>query len=343
MDYGQLAQLSSPGQSPLTSGIVDPLGYQRWQNLNAINQGAIKNSIPLAQTSAQMEQQKAKEFMLGAPGREDTISLVGKKAEAALKDFPEQQVREKLLKELEDDETRRKLSDYTADIAGEADAYVNAPDENSKQTILRSIQGKTIRMGPGKTHTFGTDPEKDKTLLMAGGMARASKPELMSKEKIASAKNETAIVLKAMTEAGLDVRQAAKLSSAEAVAKIRLSEKDKPLSDKQALVAYLDKMYGNDPATWLQEYSKFVQMNNAGIIKFGQEAALLGGFKKPDGSPKFPVEPPQPYTPAPATRPPSAPVAAPTQQPPKFEVGKVYVDGKGNKAKFTANGWEPVK
>jgi hypothetical protein len=42
---------------------------------------------------------------------------------------------------------------------------------------------------------------------------------------------------------------------------------------------------------------------------------------------------------------PSAPTAAPAVAAPagNFQVGKVYTDAKGNKARFTANGWEEVK
>lgn len=182
MDYGTLAQLSNPGQNPIAGpGIVDIEAYSNYRNLANMRQESLRNAMPLAALDAQKQQQAAKEYMMGAPAREQAAS-----------DSLGTYERDKFTKDLEhmakDAELRNKILDATENLGPDADAYFNG-DDKVKQAIIERNRGK--RLGNG--YVVGTDPNKDDQIFTARGAMRAYNPALANKERVQGMKNEGAL------------------------------------------------------------------------------------------------------------------------------------------------------
>lgn len=328
MDFGTLAQLSSPGAAlPGMEGSM----VNRWHDMNNRQQYSLDQAIPLAENDALMNTQKTQEFMQGAPGRSAGINLGNMRAADAVTDYPQERaakLRKDLITAAKDN---KEVQDVFADITDLGNAYVNADDDAGKARILEAAKGRKLRNG----YVMGSEPERDKMLLDVAGEIGKSDPKLMSKERIEEAKLANKITVTAMQQAGLDGRLAATLTAKEAVARIKAAEAAKPLNEGQGLVKYLDAEFGGNPRAWLEGYSQL--KGYTASIKPNQQAGTAENLRAGKG-----LVVPRPEA---VQLPPSAPPAAPTQAPtqtPQFEVGKIYQDAKGNRAKWNGKSWEPV-
>jgi hypothetical protein len=227
MDYGQLAQYSQPGAA-LPGMEWDQI--RRYQNLNTINQQALKASIPLAETNAQVEQQKAQEFMAGVPGRRDTINLSNMNAAEAI--LPENVARRKALAQLEDAVKdrglREKLNNQMSEIMPYGAGYRSA-DPAGKKKLLDSLKGKTLN-----GHTFGNNPVQDDLALEAAGIVAHGQPKEQLRRDLEQTKQEGAMArLKAKGITDMQIAEfKAKHQSEIEAARIAL-QKNKPLTLSQ--------------------------------------------------------------------------------------------------------------
>lgn len=337
MDYGTLAQLSNPGQNPIAGpGIVDIQAYRNYQNLATMREQALQKAIPLADMSAQQEAQKNKEYMMGSQGREDMVNLSNLKA----KNAPAEYTRDTLTKDLEhalkDADLRKKLTDATEDIGGDGDAYING-DEKTKQAVLAQLKGRKLRNG----YVMGTDPVKDDQVLTVAGEVRRNKPEVKIKEVVQDKKNEGAYDVADLkgrwaqdTAANRDktMLEIAKLKQATEAARAA----NRPLSAEQQMFESIKRIAKGDDSII---YALMSQYKSAQAqAKMENEAAFLKEYniKGPKQAPTH-----APIIPGVVSGASSTATAQPDK--PKFEVGKVYTDKNGVKAKFTEKGWEIVK
>ena len=332
MDYANLAQLSAPGQSPLTSGVVDAVGYQLWLNKANMQQEALRNMVPLADQAAQVEQQKAKEYMAGATGREDTIRLGNMNAAANLQGFDSAQELKALEEAAKKKDLREKLSGFFTELGKGGDAFVNAKDEVERANIVALHKGKEITAPDGRKYVIGTDPKKDVALFGFVGYARKHDPKLQVKRDVEDIKGvnkldqidaKGAIDLEIAKYKGAVAKQIADAKAAQAAGK--------PLTLSQREALMVEQLYP-DPSDQAKYFFAKQQATVAAQKleqSAGAAASVLGGQGVRVPPPQI-VEPPVPSTPP-----------APKKQ--QFEVGKIYKDAKGNKAKYTEKGWEPIK
>lgn len=332
MDYANLAQLSAPGQSPLTSGVVDAVGYQLWLNKANMQQEALRNMVPLADQAAQVEQQKTKEYMAGAAGREDTIRLGNMNAAANLQGFDSAQELKTLEEAAKKKKFQEQLSGFATELAEGGDAFVNAKDEAERASIVAQYKGKEITGPNGQKYVVGTDPQKDVALFGLVGYARKHDPKLQVKRDVEGIKGvnkldqidaKGAVDLEIAKYKGAVAKQIADAKAAQAAGK-QLN-----LSQKEALM--IEQLY---PDPWDQAKYFFAKAQaSVGAQKLEQSAGAANSVLSGQGvrvPPPQVIEPPVPSTPP-----------APKKQ--QFEVGKIYKDAKGNKAKYTEKGWEPIK
>lgn len=335
MDYGTLAQLSSPGQSPLAGGIVDPLGYRRWSNLAQMQQESLQRAQPLAQMNLEQEQQKNAEFMAGGPGRMDTIKLGNMNAAANLGMFDESQAIKKLESAVKNRDLAAQLADYTKSIGQWGDAYVNAKTDDEKEQVYQSVP-KGIKLADG--YVFGTDPAKDKTLLFGAGKARASLPGVQVKRDTEEMKQAGALArLKTKGISDIEIANI-KAQHAQNLQAARLANsQNKPLTASQAEAAAVEAVYGDDDEGKIKYWFTKNQTTGATAIAAGKAATVTGATGG-----NIQVQGPQVAEP-PAPNPTATKKPTSMNEAPKFEKGKVYQDAKGNKAKWNGTNWEPVQ
>ena len=264
MDYRTLADAANPGQFNLGSGLIDPLGRRRWRNLSNIQEQALQKAMPLADLDAQRQQQAIKEYMAGAPAREEQATLANMQTQASITNFKEDQARKKLQEQLQDSKIRTELADYTLDIGKDGDGYINAKDEEQKEALRISAKGKKVRLPNGSFYVMGTDEKQDRAWLMAAGLSRASAPGIQVKRDVEDKKGENRLTLenrKALNSKEL-VELRGRISShlqsqRDAAANTRNNNKPKSLS--AAVAERLDQRYGNDTAGWLEAYNMLEQ------------------------------------------------------------------------------------
>jgi hypothetical protein len=260
MDYRTLANAAAPGQSPLGSGIVDPVGYNRWLNLSNIQQQALQKAMPLADMDAQRQQQAMTEYMAGAPGRMNQTTLANMTAEAGVEGFPRAQARKKLDEELADAKRSAEMADFTKDIGQFGDAYINAQTPEEQEKIRKAVAGQKLRNG----YVMGTDPAKDDLFLYGAGKSRASAPSVQVKRDVEDKKGENRLTLenrKALNSKEL-VELRGRISShlqSQRDAATNARSNNKPKSLSAAVAERLDQRYGNDTAGWLEAYNMLEQ------------------------------------------------------------------------------------
>lgn len=341
MDYSTLATLSNPGADPSkASGRYDsanPLAYALWLSKSRMHEESLKNAMPLAAQNAQMQQQKTQEYMAGAPGRMDEISLANMKAKAGVGNFNRDMALKNLEADLQDAEKRAKLADVTQDIAEDSDAYATG-DERLKNQIIQKNTGRKLRNG----YVVGTDPKTDDLLFTVAGKARAADPKLVNKEKVQGLKNEGGLQIadvkgqwaqKTAAERNETMLEVQRMKQSADAAKAA----GKPPTPEQQLFESVKRMAGGDDAAMYAMWSQYKSSIQQAKIESEIEFLKKYNIKTPDSRPaQAPVIPGggAPATAAPATTQPAKP---------KFEVGKVYTDKNGVKAKFTEKGWEIVK
>lgn len=337
MDYGTLAQLSNPGASPLQTnpGIVDIEGLSNHRNLAQMRLESLRSAQPLAAMDLEKQQQAQKEYMMGASGREDMVSLANMKAKNAPNEYTRDQMTKDLEHALKDTDLRKKLTDATEDIGGEGDAFVNA-DDATKRTIKDSLRGKKLRNG----YVMGTDDAKDDQVLTVAGKVRASDPKLQVKRDVQGQKNEGALAVadvkgqwaqKTAAERNEVMLDIAKMRQASDAAKAA----NKPLSADQQFYESVKRIAGGDDATIYALWSQYKAATQQAKTEAELELMKKFNIKVPERPAQAPVIPGGGAA-APAK-------ATTTPAKPKFEVGKIYTDKNGVKAKFTEKGWELVQ
>lgn len=177
MDYGTLAQLANPGNSPLAvnpaAAAVDPQGIARWQNLNALSQQALQGGGQEAALNLQKQILDSQVREAGQPGLLDTAKLSNLNAASAVARQPQ-------VAKVTDEEIRKHLGDIQAAIeSGKfdaikpmANAYYEAKTKGSEadiQSVIRAAKGQNV-----DGYIMGTEPEHDKAILNAVGMGMAS-------------------------------------------------------------------------------------------------------------------------------------------------------------------------
>lgn len=319
MDFGQLAQLSNPGQAPQGDlwGAVN-----RFNTLDNINQQALQASIPLAQLAAQKETQANKEYMIGAPGREDQARLANMNAayEVQPENFDRKKLVERMEQELKTKEIQAKFNDVTADIAPFADGYSQAKSEEEKNKYVMAARGAKLRNG----YVMGTNPEEDHAILEVAGKSRANNPTLQVKRDVATTAANAQLGKAAIAaNAGITIAELNN-STKMAIAQVNAKAKEnKPLSPvEQALVT----MYGDGKqitdVEGAQRVLEFKIAERVGTTEMkGQQTAetlnnILGG-NTTAATPKVPAVPPSTNTTVPSKALPSPntkPGALPVQQ-----------------------------
>jgi len=338
MDYGTLAQLSNPGQNPIAGpGIVDIEAYSKYRNLANMRQESLRAAMPLAAMDAQKQEQATKEYMMGASGREDMVNLANMKAKNAPTEYSRDQMTKDLEHALKDTDLRKKLTDATEDVGGEGDAYVNG-DENTKAAIKAQLKGRRLRNG----YVMGSNDSQDDQVLTVAGKIRAADPKLVNKEKVQGLKNEGGLQIadvkgqwsqKTAAERNETMLEVQRMKQSADAAKAA----GKPPTPEQQLFESVKRMAGGDDAAMYAMWSQYKSSIQQAKIESEIEFLKKYNIKTPDSRPaQAPVVPGggAPATSAPATTQPAKP---------KFEVGKVYTDKNGVKAKFTEKGWEIVK
>lgn len=291
MDYRTLANAAAPGQSPLGSGIVDPIGYNRWLNLSNIQQQALQKAMPLADMDAQRQEQAMKEYMAGASGRMNQTTLANMTAEAGVTNFKEDQARKKLQEQLQDSKIRTELADYTLDIGKDGDGYINAKDEEQKEALRISAKGKKVRLPNGSFYVMGTDEKQDRAWLLAAGMSRASAPTVQVKRDVEDKKiagRMEYLKRKGATDADL-VRLRAQMQRDVAEAKANMASK-KPLTESQQEAIDLLEAYPDVEDRLMYRFLK--KKAGAGEQKLETGAETAEQFGIPTAKPEKIVPPP---------------------------------------------------
>lgn len=298
MDYRTLAQLSNPGQSPLTSGVVDPIGYNRWQNLANMQQMALQRSIPLADMDLTAQTQKNKEYMAGAEGRENLIKYGNMQAADKIAGFDEEKVRERLQNAVKDAKTRKELSDFTADLEDQGPSFVQSKDDPETQdTILSAVKGRVIRSPDGKTYTMGTDKQRDRVLLTMAGLSRINDPKYTSKLEQEKVKAASKKELETMRQFGANSREELRAKAIERRAALLAQAQNRPLKPEEIALLTL-----HDPNT-VEGASAILQHKlneKAAVVTTRTNAQAAATNNLLQGNTNVPSA--QPPTVAPATR-----------------------------------------
>lgn len=327
MDYRTLANAAAPGQSPLGSGIVDPIGYNRWLNLSNIQQQALQKAMPLADMDAQRQEQAMKEYMAGAPGRMNQTTLANMTAEAGVEGFPRAQARKKLDEELADAKRSAEMADFTKDIGQFGDAYINAQTPEEQEKIRKSVAGQKLRNG----YVMGTDPAKDDLFLYGAGKSRASAPAVQVKRDVEDKKvagRMEYLKRKGASDADL-VRLRAQMQRDVAEAKANMASK-KPLTESQQEALDLLEAYPDVEDRLMYRFLK--KKAGAGEQKLETSAETAEQFGIPTAKPEKIVPPP-------VTK--KSPVNTKSES--KYKKDAIYEDANGNRAKWNGTSWEPVK
>jgi hypothetical protein len=327
MDYRTLANAAAPGQSPLGSGIVDPIGYNRWLNLSNIQQQALQKAMPLADMDAQRQQQAMTEYMAGAPGRMNQTTLANMTAEAGVEGFPRAQARKKLDEELADAKRSAEMADFTKDIGQFGDAYINAQTPEEQEKIRKSVAGQKLRNG----YVMGTDPAKDDLFLYGAGKSRAHAPTVQVKRDIEDKKvagRMEYLKRKGATDADL-VRLRAQMQRDVAQAKANMASK-KPLTESQQEALDLLEAYPDVEDRLMYRFLKKKAGAGEQKLETGAETAEQFGI---------PTAKPEKIVPPPVTK--KSPVNTKSES--KYKKDAIYEDANGNRAKWNGTSWEPVK
>jgi len=287
MDYRTLANAAAPGQSPLGSGIVDPIGYNRWLNLSNIQQQALQKAMPLADMDAQRQEQAIKEYMAGASGRMNQTTLANMTAEAGVEGFPRAQARKKLDEELADAKRSAEMADFTKDIGQFGDAYINTQTPEEQEKIRKAVAGQKLRNG----YVMGTDPAKDDLFLYGAGKSRASAPSVQVKRDVEDKKiagRMEYLKRKGATDADL-VRLRAQMQRDVAEAKANMASK-KPLTESQQEALDLLEAYPDVEDRLMYRFLK--KKAGAGEQKLETGAETAEQFGIPTAKPEKIVPPP---------------------------------------------------
>lgn len=275
MDLMQLAGASNPGQA-LPGMEWDQI--RRYQNLNTINQSALQQAMPVAQSNAQRELQTNEEWNLAAPGRKDTITLGNMNAAQGVKDFDQVQASKKLEMALKDQKLKAEIQDFTKPLASYGDAFVNAKPED-QEAMLDELARSGMTLPDGSK--FGVDRKKDRFMLDMTGKARAGNPTLQTKLEQERLKGNNRITIENMKN--LSAREMtilrgeiqAKLQG-DRIAAARAAQQGKPMTVSQALAAHLDAEYGDDHQKWLNAYRLVEEASTT--LKIDEKAAMLRIF-----------------------------------------------------------------
>lgn len=269
MDLMQLAGASNPGQA-LPGMEWDQI--RRYQNLNTINQSALQQAMPVAQSNAQRELQTNEEWNLAAPGRLDTISLGNKSAAANLDMFDETQAIKKMEMAVKNRDLAAQLRDYTKDIGQWGDAYVTAKTDEERAQVLASVP-KGIKLADG--YEFGSDPAKDRTLLYGAGKARASAAGVQVKRDVEETKqagSTARLIQKQVGDVGL---AQLKGEIARELQDARLAQsQNKPLTASQAEALAVEKVYGDDEEGKLKYWYTKNQLSGSTSVAGGRAATI---------------------------------------------------------------------
>jgi len=319
MDFGTLANLSNPGTSPTVDGTVSSRRIHRWNTLNNTQLQALQGAKSLADLDLQKQQQATQEYMAGAQGRNDTISLGNLNAAANLKGFDEAQIRKKLEEKLKDSNIRAELEDFTKDIGQFGDGYINGTDEE-KQTILNSVKGRKLRNG----YVMGTDPAQDKTFLMSAGLSRKYNPKEQTKRDVAATNVAGKISLENLKNLNrqeqieLQGRIRGELAQASDARKAATTG-GKPTGLGARFAQILDQHSGGDPQKWVETYIA------------AQTAGKLAGIDAAEaGLRLFNIDvPPTQLRPVPPAAQPATP-----QQPKQIDTEQLFKRIKGTKVKL---------
>lgn len=314
MDYGTLAQLSNPGQTPLTSGIVDPLGYNRWMQMDSMQRNALQKAAPLAELSAQRAQQENTEYMAGVPGRMDKITLGNMNAAADVQDFDPKRANAKLEMAIKNKDLRMQMQDFTKDIAHFGNAfYGSEPAEQDR--MIREISQANLKMPDG--FVLGSDKdqgyERTRFYLEMAGKANANDPKLANARTIQGMKGDQAIGLANVKGQWAKLTAAERNTAMMDIAKMRADAdkakaSNKKLTADQEMFQLARQLSGDDPAgTWalMQSYKAAVkeaqiQSEISLMEKYGIPAPARpsnepivnsGGGAAPAKAPEKPVEP----------------------------------------------------
>jgi hypothetical protein len=350
MDLMQLAQASNPGQA-LPGMEWDQI--RRYQNLNTINQGALQQAIPVAQSNAQKELQANEEWNLAAPGRRDNITLGNMNAAQGVKDFQPNQAMKKLEMALKDQKLRAEIQDFTKPLASFGDAFINAkPEEQEAMLDELARNGMTLPDGT----RFGVDREKDRFMLKMTGDARKGDAKLQNKLAVTDKQVAGKVATAALNQTHADLRNAANIQARTKMAEIAAANKQgKPLTpEQQALViAFGDgkEITDQEGAARVLEY-EIIKRQAPGMPKLQQGAGAAnsvlsgGGLQVP--TPEF-SKPPAPITSGGSSTAPAKTQTKPNK-PKEFKFDSIYTDSEtGAKAKYKgkdANGkdkWERVE
>lgn len=297
MDYGTLANLSNPGQSPLqnNNGIVDIAGMMRWNNLANMQEQSLRSAMPLAAMDAQQQEQKMKEYMAGAPGRMDNINLSNMNAAEAVK--PENVAMQQKLKQLEtqlktDQALSKQLETQLSQVLPHGAAYKNA-DENGRKVIREQLRGKTLN-----NHTFGQDDIKDDAVLQAAGLIAHGQPKEQVKKDTEQIKQTGAMErLKAKGITDMQIAEF-KANHARELQSARLAQQqNRPLTASQSEALSVDKVYGDDEEGKLKYWFTKNQLTGSTSVAAGKAATTSAITKGavPASGPMV-EQPPKPRT-----------------------------------------------
>ena len=275
MDYGTLAQLSSPGQTPLTSGVVDPVGYQRWMNLSDMQQQALQRAMPLAEMNSEQQALQHEAFKAAQPARMNQSTLANMTTASAIDNQPGEAELKKNTTQALNEEQKRKMADVLAPLSQFADAMDAAKTPEEQEQIWKAIDMQGITL-PNGYALSSKDREMGTALLKASRNARENTPAFAVKKDIAAQSNEVKLSIAALKEAGLDARLSKNLSVKETIARIKASEAAKPLNEGQGLIRTLDAQYSPNSPEWLQAYT--VAKSYAATIKPDQAAGTANSM-----------------------------------------------------------------
>ena len=318
-DFATLAQLARPTMmpsAPLGAGGVAGWMYGRDKSRQDSYLDQAANSANLAQV---LEAQKAAEYTAGAPGRMSNINLGNLSSSDALDAYKQTGLGPSL--------AEGNLNLQAMDQAGKGQAATQqllqslATAETPEEE--KAAYEEVVRNYP----KFGQIPP-DKAKLLANTLLKGATntPAQAGKERIANIYGDWHRDVAGTNAQGkLDV-VALRIKAAAELAQMKVAQPN--------LYSVLLDANGGDAGKvaqmWL--HSKIVASLQQGQTNADTMNALLAGSGKQ-------IPAPTPVVPAPTQT--LAP--APKVETSKYKTGAIYVDAKGNKAKWNGTDWEPIR
>lgn len=338
MDYGTLAQLSSPGQTPLTSGIVDPVGYQRWMNLSDMQQQALQRAMPLAEMNSEQQALSHEAFKAAQPARMNQSTLANMNTASAIEAQPgEAELKQNTTKAL-NEEQKRKMADVLAPLGQFADAMDAAKTPEEQAQIWKAIDMQGITL-PNGYKLSSQDRETGMALLKASRGARENTPALSTKRDIAESTMAGKLANTNLNNASRE-KIASMLESGRNDRARQLNEikqaltSSKPMNLSQGTYAYIQALYGDD----LEGALKAIQVLQSGGAGVNNQTKLdianKLGVPMPNQAGQMELPPSNKQGPAPGAK---APVADKKAALKDLKVGSPFngkkVKGIGRNAK----------